>query len=193
MFLFILIHFIHKGGTILNVFLLGATGRVGQDILKEALNDRHQVNVLVRSKDHGMIKSDLLTIYEGDALNEVDIMKAMAHYGISWLVTIGTAGILNSRTEPNIYQFQSSELKRRTTSAAEDHLATHFSLKKSNLDWTIVCPTYLPDGDKVGGYRIEVDYIPEGAKSISVGDTASFAYSLLFLDEFIKKRIGISC
>lgn len=205
----------------MNIYLLGATGRVGQKILKEALDEGYHVSVLIRSADRLMIESDLLTIYEGDALNEADIMESMAqsdvvisalntdknnvltksmpliinamsHYKISRIITIGTAGILNSRTEPDIYRFQSSESKRRTTSAAEDHLTAYLLLEESNLNWTVVCPTYLPDGDKVGGYRTEVDFIPEGAKEISVDDTATFAYSLLFQDKFIKKRVGIA-
>lgn len=205
----------------MRIYLLGATGRVGQKILQEALNDGYQVSVLVRSKDNLNAQSDLLTIYEGNALNEADIMrsmshsdvvisalntdkdnvlsksmpliiKAMAYYKLDRIITVGTAGILNSRTEPDIYRFQSSESKRKTTTAAEDHLEAYLILEKSNLNWSVVCPTYLPDGDKIGGYRTEVDFLPEGAKRISVDDTASFAYSLLFQDKFIKKRVAIT-
>lgn len=205
----------------MQIYLLGATGRVGQEILKEALDNGHRVSVLIRSEDNLKIQSDLLTVYEGDALNEADIMKSMAHsdvvisalntdkndvlsksmpliikamthYKLSRIVTIGTAGILNDRAEPDIYRFQSSESKRTTTHAAEDHLAAYLLLEKSNLNWTVVCPTYLPDGDKVGGYRTEVDFIPDDAKEISVGDTASFAYSLLSQDKFIKQRVAIT-
>src|SRR5699024_11520053 len=82
------------------------------------------------------------------------------------------AGILNSRNEPDLYRFQSSESKRKTTTAAKDHLAAYELLEKSNLDWTVVCPTYLPDDEIIGEYRTEIDYLPKNAKKISVGDTA---------------------
>ena len=104
----------------------------------------------------------------------------MAHYNLEKIITIVTAGILNSRVEPELYRFQSSESKRKTTTAAKDHLAAYLLLEESDLDWTVVCPTYLPDGGEKGGYRTEIDFLPQNSKEISVGDTASFAYSLLF-------------
>lgn len=205
----------------MHIYLLGATGRVGQEILKEALNDGHQVSALIRSPDDLNIKSDLLTVYKGNVLNKADIMnsmknsdivmsalntdkndtlsksmplilKAMSHYDLSHIVTIGTAGILNSRIEPDLYRFESSESKRKTTTAAKDHLAAYEVLKASEMKWTIVCPTYLPNGVKKGDYRTEIDFLPVNSKEISVGDTASFAYSLLLNKTFINKRVGIA-
>lgn len=205
----------------LHIYLLGATGRVGKVILQNALDDGHQVSVLVRSPEKIKIKSPLLTVYQGNVLNKIDlinsmkqcdvvisalntdkkdtlsksmplIIDAMSHYDLSRIITIGTAGILNSRSEPNLYRFQSNESKRRSTTAAEDHLSAYHILKSSNLNWTIVCPTYLPDSEVTGKYRTEINVLPENAQSISVGDTANFAYSLLFTNTFLKTRIGIA-
>ena len=44
--------------------------------------------------------------------------------------------------------------------------------EQSKLEWTIVCPTYLPDGERLGKYRTESNYLPEGGIEISVSDTA---------------------
>lgn len=205
----------------MHIYLLGATGRVGNNILNTALNDGHQVSILTRSREKLKIKSPLLTIYEGNVLNKADllhsmkdcdvvisalntdknntlsrsmplIIEAMASNDLSRIITIGTAGILNSRNEPDLYRFQSSESKRKTTTAAKDHLAAYKLLEKSNLDWTVVCPTYLPDDEIIGEYRTEIDYLPKNAKKISVGDTANFTYSLLFKDKFIQKRVAIA-
>ena len=79
----------------------------------------------------------------------------MKHYGVHRILTIGTAGILQSRTEPEKYRFQSNESKRKTTRAAEDHLKGYLHLKESDLNWTVICPTYLPDGEVTGTYRVE--------------------------------------
>ncbi|MER2259864.1 MAG: NAD(P)H-binding protein, partial [Priestia megaterium] len=65
-------------------------------------------------------------------------------------------------------------------------------LQQSGLDWTIVCPTYLPDGERLGNYRTERDFLPLDGSQISVPDTADFAYRLLQSDEFIKARVGIA-
>src|SRR5690625_7694625 len=66
-----------KGEFILHIYLLGATGRVGNNILNAALNDGHQVSVLTRSREKLKIKSPLLTIYEGDVLNKADLLHSM--------------------------------------------------------------------------------------------------------------------
>ncbi|WLV24607.1 SDR family oxidoreductase [Aciduricibacillus chroicocephali] len=119
------------------------------------------------------------------------LIRLMEQHGIKRLITIGTAGILDSRVDPGVYRFQSSESKRRLTTAAEDHLGAYQTMKDSSLNWTIVCPTYLPDGEESGGYRVEADMLPADGKMISVADTAAFAYKQLGSDEFIGKRVGI--
>ena len=98
------------------------------------------------------------------------IIEAMENEGIQRIITIGTAGILQSRTTPNLLRYQSSESKRKSTRAAEEHHKVYDLLKQSTLEWTIVCPTYLPDGERLGEYRVERDFLPDGwSENISSG------------------------
>ncbi|MYL57017.1 NAD(P)H-binding protein [Virgibacillus halodenitrificans] len=120
------------------------------------------------------------------------LVQLMNQYHVKRYIAIGTAGILNSRQNPDIYRFQSNESKRKSTTAAEDHLAAYQFLQSSNLDWTLVCPTYLPEGEEIGDYRVEAEVLPVDGKKISVQDTAAFAYSQLTEDTFIRKRVGIA-
>nr|WP_289039431.1 NAD(P)H-binding protein [uncultured Allobacillus sp.] len=120
------------------------------------------------------------------------IIQLMNDYHVKRYIAIGTAGILNSRVNPSIYRFQSSESKRKTTTAAEDHAAAYELLKESELNWTVVCPTYLPEGEEVGDYRVEAEMLPVDGRKISVQDTAAFAYKQLTEDTFIRKRVGIA-
>ncbi|MCA0989839.1 NAD(P)-dependent oxidoreductase [Pseudalkalibacillus hwajinpoensis] len=204
----------------MNVFILGATGRVGSKVLLQAVRDHHNVSVLVRSPEKLSIKEGI-TIVEGDVLNEDDVMKAsegadviisalgtdktttlsdstpillsvMKKQGIKRIITVGTAGILNSRTDPGVYRFESSESKRKTTRAAKEHLAVYEMLNRSQVEWTIICPTYLPEGDARGSYRVEDDYLPEDGKEISTGDTANFVYQELLEKKHLLKRVGIA-
>lgn len=204
----------------MNLYVLGATGRVGRVIVGKALADGHEVSALVRSVAKVGVASERLVVWEGDVLQEEDVVRSMAgsevvicalntdqnrvlsrsmplilgamrEHGISRIVTIGTAGILESRSEPGKYRFQSSESKRRSTTAAEDHRVAYELLAESGFDWTVVCPTYLPDGEEEGDYRVEVDFLPESAKRITVGDTAAFAYSVLLDGGFVGTRVGI--
>ncbi|MGE6204938.1 NAD(P)-dependent oxidoreductase [Guptibacillus hwajinpoensis] len=204
----------------MNILMLGATGRVGSNILKLALSDQHQVTVLARSPEKLPTNSNL-TIVEGDVLNEdvvekaakgVDViisalgtdktttlsestpilMRVMKNQRINRIITVGTAGILNSRIEPTLYRFESSESKRKTTRAAKEHLSVYETLSANDLDWSIICPTYLPDGPAKGEYRVEEDYLPDGGREISTADTAAFVYKELIDGNHSCKRVGIA-
>lgn len=205
----------------MKILVFGATGRVGSRIVNHALDDGHSVTALVRNPDKIQLRSDQLTVIEGNTLNKVDIdrvvhgidvvfsalstdgtttlsksmpsiINAMEKEGIKRIISIGTAGILNSRVSPNIFRYQSDESKRRTTRAAEEHRKVYNLLKASRLDWTIVCPTYLPDGERTGEYRVEKDYLPENGSEISVPDTSEFAFSQLTGNDYMKSRAGIA-
>jgi uncharacterized protein len=205
----------------MNILILGATGRVGSQIVNHALQDRHHVTVLVRTPEKFQMKNDNLTIIQGNVLNKEDIkhaingmdvvvsalntdgtttlsdsmpliIEAMVNDGINRIITVGTAGILQSRTTPNALRYQSRDSKQRSTRAAQEHHKVYNMLKESSLDWTIVCPTYLPDGERLGNYRIERDFLPEGGAKISVPDTAEFAYKQIKASDYIKSRVGIA-
>jgi uncharacterized protein len=204
-----------------NICLLGATGRVGSVILENALRDNHFIQALVRDPQKLLIKSQNLHIIKGNALNRQNISEAisgsdvvvsalntdgntllsesmpiiieqMRIQQIRRIITIGTAGILQARSEPNLYRFQSSESKRKTTKDAEEHLKAFLHLKESGLDWTVVCPTYLPLGERIGTYRYEKNIVPENPSSISVYDTGDFAFKQLFTNQFIGCRVGLT-
>lgn len=205
----------------MKVCILGATGRVGSHILKLALHDSYEVTVLVRDLSKVEVEHERLHIIEGNVLNENDIkeavkgcdivistlgtdgngtlatslpiiIKCMEKEGIKKIVTIGTAGILQARTNPSIYRFQSNESKRKTTTAAEDHLAAYVALENSKLCWTVVCPTHLIDGDETGLYRTEKDILPADGSKITVGDTAHFTWRLRNKSKYEQSRVGIS-
>lgn len=205
----------------MKILILGMTGRVGNEIARRALNDKNHVTALVRNPEKITINDENLSVIQGDVLVKKDvelamqgadavisalntdgsdtltksipiIIDAMNNEGIKRIITIGTAGILDSRAEPESLRYQSSESKRKLTRAAEEHHKTYNMIEQSELDWTIVCPTYLPDGEAVGEYREEKNFLPEDGKKITVGDTAKFAYSQLSSDEYVKSRVGIA-
>ncbi|HHW37976.1 MAG TPA: SDR family oxidoreductase [Bacillales bacterium] len=205
----------------MNILILGATGRVGSHIVAHALQDGHHVTVLVRTPEKIQIDNENLTILQGNVINKDDIVRAMhgidivisalntdgtatltesmpliieamKNEGIQRLITIGTAGILQSRTTPNILRYQSSGSKRKSTHAAKEHHKVYDMLKQSTLEWTIVCPTYLPDGKRIGKYRIEPNFLPENGVEISVPDTAEFTFRQIKTNDYIKSRVGIA-
>ena len=205
----------------MKVCILGATGRVGSKIIKLALKDLAEVTALARDLNRIEINHERLRVIEGNVLNENDIknaiegsdivisalgtdqngtlaksmpqiIKQMEEEGVHKIITIGTAGILQARTNLNLYRFQSAESKRKMTTAAEDHLAAYKILSSSNLCWTVVCPTHLIDGEITGVYRTEQHILPEDGAKITVGDTAHFTWDLCNENIYENSRVGIS-
>ncbi|MCM3612216.1 SDR family oxidoreductase [Planococcus sp. MERTA32b] len=199
--------------------IFGATGRVGSEILKRALEDGHQVTALQRSPKldkHPNLETVFGNVREGKDIERTVagadavfsalgtdktttitdalpfIIESMERHGIQRIITIGTAGILNSRLEEGKLRYQGGDSNRKLTFAAEEHEKAYRLLEKSGLEWTIVCPTYLPDGEAKGGYRVEKDFLPEDGKEISTGDTGEFAYQQLGDSTFVRSRVGIA-
>lgn len=205
----------------MKILVLGATGRVGRQIVEFALKDQHEVTTFVRDPHKLQLDHKNLHIFQGNVLNKKDLEQAMVNVDvvvsalntdgtdtlsssislilevmeqqkIKRIITIGTAGILQSRVSPTILRYQSTESKRKSTFAAKEHQYVFEQLHVSNVDWTIVCPTYLPDGSFTGIYRVERNFLPEEGSEISVADTAYFAYQQIFSKEFVKTRVGIA-
>ncbi|MFE3897203.1 MULTISPECIES: NAD(P)-dependent oxidoreductase [unclassified Priestia] len=205
----------------MNILILGATGRVGSQIVNHALHDGHHVTVLVRTSEKIQITNEKLTIIQGNVLNEDDIVRsvggidvvisalntdgtttlsdsmpliieAMKREGIQRIITIGTAGILQSRSIPQSMRYELRKSKGRSVRAAKEHYKVYTMLKQSSLEWTIVCPTYLPDGESIGEYRVDDNFLPEGGTEISVSDTAEFTFSQIKSRYYIGSRVGIA-
>lgn len=197
--------------------LFGSTGRVGAVVYENARNN-HTIHRLTRKQvEKKNLQEHAVTgnvLHEEDVFNTISgcdavvcclntdkedvlsksmpiILKAMRETGITRIITCGTAGILNSRTEPHLYRFQSNESKRKSSVAAEDHLRAFLMLQVSGLEWTVVCPTYLPDGERIGEYRTQKNTLPENGKSISIYDTGDFIYNELMEPQFVRNRVGI--
>lgn len=205
----------------MKLLILGATGRIGREVTRRALEDGHQVTAFIRNLDKLKDEHTALTVFRGDVLNREDleqaipghdavvsalstdgggtlsqsmpdIIKVMSEADIQRIVTVGTAGILISREDPQKYRYETQESKRTLTRAAEEHRRAFEILKGSDLAWTVVCPTYLPDGEPEGRYRVAADYLPLHGERISVCDAADFSYRQVIDDNYICKRVGIA-
>lgn len=203
----------------MNITIFGATGRVGSLVMQRALDEGHAVTAFVRDASRlkqqptkqvigdVRVKEDVFQAIEGadlvvsalgtdktTTLTEAipSMIEAMKRFGVKRIVTVGTAGILQSRTDSSKVRYEAGDSNRKLTFAAEEHHRVYNQLKATNLDWTIVCPTYLPDGEATGKYRVEKDYLPVDGKMISVGDTAQFVYDELMNQKFNQSRVGIA-
>ncbi|MGR5863902.1 NAD(P)-dependent oxidoreductase [Bacillus cereus] len=206
----------------MKVCILGATGRVGSNIINLALKDSAEVTALARDLNRIEIQHERLRVIEGNVLNEEDIKKAIEGSDIV-ISALGTdqnrtlaksmpqiikqmeeAGVhqnyysrnsryFTSKNKSKFISFPINGIQRKTTTAAEDHLAAYKVLSNSNnLCWTVVCPTHLIDGEATEVYRTEKDILPEGGSKITVGDTAHFAWDLCKKNIYENSRVGIA-
>ncbi|MEI7028037.1 NAD(P)-dependent oxidoreductase [Paenibacillus sp. y28] len=205
----------------MKLLIFGAAGRVGRELAARAAADGHLTTAFVRNPGKMSLQAPNLTIIQGDACEKHDVWQAvqgkdavisalstdggsvltiftpmliaaMKAHGIKRVVTIGTAGILDSREHTGLLRYETPDSRRSSTRAAEEHRRAWEQLAGSGLEWTVVCPTYLPAGERTGIYRVERDYLPFGGTSISVGDTAEFAYDELAAKQFIGARVGLA-
>lgn len=120
-----------------------------------------------------------------------NVIEAMIKYKVKRLVTIGTAGILQSVLQPELLRYQSIENKRTNHEAAMEHHQVYTKLMKTSLDWTIICPTRLVQDEQSGHYRVQKNVLPSDGSKISFADTAEFAVSEYFARSFVRERVGI--
>lgn len=120
-----------------------------------------------------------------------NIISAMQELQVKRIVTIGTAGILLSERQPELLRYRSIENKRVNHDAAMEHEQAYLALEKTDLDWTIICPTRLIQATHTGVYRVRKNILPTAGFEISFADTAEFAVSEYLNNAFVRERVGI--
>jgi putative NADH-flavin reductase len=195
--------------------LIGSTGNTGQYIRRFLADKGKHPKLFVRSPEQAEAGSCLGDVRKErdvlEAMTSVDsvicslntegngtlisgmenIIAAMEKLKLSRLVTIGTAGILQSELQPEQLRYQSVENKRVNHDAAKEHEQVYLALAKTDLDWTIICPTRLVHAEQKGVYRVQKDVLPSGGSQISFADTAELAVSVYLNDNFVRERVGI--
>jgi putative NADH-flavin reductase len=154
------------------ITLLGANGKTGTEVVKQALGAGHVVTALVRRPD-ALKEQAKLRVLMGDVRNSEDVAKAIkgADVVISALGS-NSGGLLTPATEAVIAASHASGVKRfilmsgflvkrdRLSVVAkalaqsvmkeslEDKASSEDLLRKSDLDWTIVYATVLTNNAK---------------------------------------------
>src|SRR5215831_16305992 len=64
----------------MKLFVVGATGRTGLEIVQQALARGHHVTAFVRSPESITLKNERLTVLKGDAVDEDQLSDAMQNH-----------------------------------------------------------------------------------------------------------------
>ncbi len=64
----------------MKLFIIGATGRTGREIVQQALARGHQVTAFVRLPESMTVRNERLTIVRGNAMDENELFDAMQNH-----------------------------------------------------------------------------------------------------------------
>lgn len=207
--------------TSMRLFVLGATGGIGQELVEQALERRHRVTAFVRSPQK-LGAREGLTVIEGDVRNADAIRAALAGHD-AVLSALGPPGparntITSDSARATVAAMQSAGERRllivgvaalfpdvgvfgrllRNTllrNIADDSAEMERIVKATRLDWTIVRPPRLTNGPRTNRYRVALDHLPPGAGGMATVSRADVA--LFMLDEaerpaYVQQIVGIA-
>jgi putative NADH-flavin reductase len=177
----------------MNIFLFGATGRTGYEILKRIAQETHTVKILARNPAKLNLSEIKLSQKEQVELIEGDVFepdKLIEHFKDCDVIisALGT-GKGNSYTE--IY----SQGGRNILSAMRSNKIYYDQTRwetilddTKDIDWICVRPTYLTNKSLTGKYRVKLNHCPKGGWKISRADLADFIVKQINSDEYIHKK-----
>lgn len=121
-----------------------------------------------------------------------NIIRAMEESGVRRFVCMTTLGMGDSRDLlPFHYKYFIVPLVLRHAFA--DSEIQEDRIRRSNLDWTIVRPAALTNGDRTGAYRHGFSAKEKGLKiKVSRSDVADFMLGQLADDTYLRKTPGVS-
>jgi putative NADH-flavin reductase len=193
----------------MRIAMLGASGRIGRDVLTLALASGHEVAALARDPA-SLPGAAALTVITGDATDAGAVAEVLAgaDAAVSALGPRGaqTPALLATAARAIVTGMHKSGARRLICVSAagafiEDDpdtgalikfilprmLAKPFAdvremesvLRATELDWTLVRATRLVDNPGTGHYRFRPDYPPVGGRKIARADVAHFVAATL--------------
>ncbi len=201
----------------MNITIFGTTGGTGQELLKQAIQKGYRVTVFVRNPAKLDIRN--INVIRGDVKNRLGVQKAIkdAQVVISALgVRPGQKPVCAIGVKNIIEAMQMYHVKRLIVVSAygagrpragmyvailrlmiprhirdKEHMEQ--IIKQSHLDWTIVRPTVLANGEKVGKITHGANFSPRGLfPSISRADVARFMLKQIETSDYVRKTVTIT-
>ncbi|KQL40052.1 hypothetical protein AN960_08825 [Bacillus sp. FJAT-25509] len=193
----------------MKIGIIGATGKAGNLILKEAVERGHEVTAIVRSaskltnKEVPVLEKDLLDLNSND-LKQFDVVvnafkaaEGQEHLYIeagnvlinalkdakdTKLIVVGGAGSLYVDEDKTIQLVDTPEFPKEyyaTASNMTKHL--HDLQKTTDIKWTFISPAafFDPNGKRTGAYQKGKDNFIVNKKGNSYVSYADYAIALL--------------
>jgi len=198
------------------LFVIGATGRTGREVVQQALARNHHVTAFVRSPENISSKNERLTVLKGDAMEENELFRAMQNHD-AVVSTLGPrevfkpSSMLHDSALATTRAMNRSGVKRLVVLSAAAHfpgilnriasfimrnhmrdsLAMEAIVQASGLDWTIARPPRLTQEGYMT-YRSREDAAPRMGFSLSRKAVAEFMLDAIEQRKHFHKIVGIA-
>ncbi len=201
----------------MKIVLFGASGKTGRLFMDLALNDGHEVTAVVRNPASICFVHERLTVKTADVFNInslkavakghelavsclggdanrkstllsdmiANIVPALAESGVKEMFAVSSAGIHDEMPGIVAKVFVNLFFKN----AIADHKTAANCIMKSGLNYLLLRPLSLTQGDLTGKFRTSEDSVPKGGKNISRADVAYFLVQAIGNVEFYNKSI----
>ncbi len=205
----------------MKIVIFGATGKTGIEIVKQALEQGHEVTAFIRDASKMSVEHESLQLINGDVLDLPAVMQAVQGQ-TAVICTIGSNSlgkttVRSAGTENIIKAMQENDVKRLfvvsamgigeswstlSTSnkivfnsvlrnARKDHEKQEALVKESDLEWTIIRPSGLTDTPVTGTYDVGENIAAKSSR-IARADVAQFILQELEDNAYVGKAPTIT-
>ncbi len=200
----------------MKLFVIGATGRTGREIVQQALDRGHEVTAFVRSPEGIGVKNKRLTVLKGNAMDENQLFQTMQNHD-AVISTLGPrevfkpSSLLHDSALAATRAMNRSGVKRLVVLSAAAHfpgipnriasfimrnhmrdsLAMEEIVQGSGLDWTIARPPRLTQEDYTT-YRSREGAAPKMGFSLARKAVAAFMLDAIEQNKHFHKIVGIA-
>ena len=200
----------------MKLFVIGATGRTGQEVVKQALARGHDVTAFVRSPESITLGNERLTVLKGNAMDENELFDAMQNHN-AVVSTLGPrevfkpSSMLHDSALATTRAMNRSGVKRLVVLSAAAHfpgipnriasfimrnhmrdsLAMEEIVKANGLDWTIARPPRLTQ-EEYSTYRSREGAAPTMGFTLARKAVAAFILDAIEQKKHLQKIVGIA-
>ena len=206
----------------MKILVIGAAGKTGEVIVTQALKRGHTVTAFVHTAKEfevpgaRVIEGDVLdaavlnsAIAGQDAVLDAlgghtpwkettletnaarNIIKGMHEHGVKRLLVVSAIGVGNTADlVPNWYEHLIMPTLLRGAMHDKEHMEP--VVEASGLEWTLVRPGHLVEGDVTGNIRFFEPGSGETAHKITRADVAAFMLDLLANGQYKQQAVNIA-
>jgi putative NADH-flavin reductase len=203
----------------MRLFILGATGAIGQELLRIGLERGHELTAYVRSPHKIPPQGGRLSVVRGDLFSVGAMARSLAGHD-AVLSAFGPATIRTTTLRRDFGRTLASALREggvrhvQLVSAAflfqkvgllgallkptlfrfmaPDMAAMEREVMREDLEWTVVRPPRLTNGPPTRAYRVADRELPASGYVISRADVADFMINEAETPSHVRQIVGLA-